>query len=178
MTPPLRILVVCTGNVCRSPLAEQLLQTRLGARALVRSAGVQGLDDAPMDPDAAAELVRRGGDPAGFRSRRLQPIDIRAADLVLTMTIAQRSQVLTEEPTALDRTFTLRELAHLLGSPDGPGAVRGTDAAAIAELARRRSVATLDRYDIADPVGQPASVHTEVATEIDEAVAVVVERLS
>jgi len=77
VTTPLRILVVYTGNVCRTPLAERLLQARLGARAVVRSAGVRGLDAAAMDPNAAVELVRRGGDrPAsgpGGCTRRWRP---------------------------------------------------------------------------------------------------------
>ncbi len=170
---PLRILVVCTGNVCRSPLAERLLQAYLSDRASVRSAGVQGLDRAEMDPLAAAELARRGGDPAGFRSRRVTPAAVREADLVLTMTTAQRSAVLADEPTALTRTFTLRELAHLLA--DAPAGQ--LDAARIAELARRRSAATLERYDIADPIGQSAAVHAQVADDIEEAVAAIVARL-
>ncbi|MDQ3422084.1 MAG: low molecular weight phosphatase family protein, partial [Actinomycetota bacterium] len=55
------MLVVCTGNICRSPLAERLLQRRLGDRAVVRSAGVQGLEASAMDPYAAAQLERLGG---------------------------------------------------------------------------------------------------------------------
>ncbi|MDQ3663926.1 MAG: low molecular weight phosphatase family protein [Actinomycetota bacterium] len=170
---PLRILVVCTGNVCRSPLAERLLQARLGDRVTVRSAGVRGLDAAEMDQLAAAELARRGGDPAGFRSRRLERADVREADLVLTMTTEQRSELLAEEPEALSRTFTLRELENLLDS----ASVVPLDSAAIADLARQRSAATVERYDIADPIGQSAAVHHAVADEIDEAVAAIVKRL-
>jgi len=170
---PLRILMICEGNLCRSPLAERLLQDRLGSSAVVRSAGVRGADAAEMDPYAAAELVRRGGDPAGFRSQDLDPADVREADLVLTMTTAQRSHVLAEEPTALSRTFTLRELAHLLA--DAPAGE--LDPGLIAELAQGRSAATLERYDIADPIGQSAAVHTAVADEIDEAVAVIAQHL-
>ena len=172
MTAPLTVLVVCTGNVCRSPLAERLLQARLGERAVVRSAGVRGLDGAAMDPSAEAELVRRGGDPTGFAARRVRVTDVHAADLVLTMTTAQRSEVLVEAPAALHRIFTLRELAHLLATVE-PAPL---DPDAIADLARRRGSATLERYDIADPIGAPPEVHAEVATEIDEAVAAIVER--
>lgn len=173
MALPLHILVVCTGNLCRSPLAERLLHDRLDGRHTVRSAGTQGVDAAAMDPYAAAELERRGGDAVGFRSRRLQRVDVQRADLVLTMTIEQRSAVLAEEPAALSRTFTLREFAHLLED-----AGRFGRTASIGELARRRSAATLDRYDIPDPIGASPQVHAEVAAEIDAAVAVIAARLS
>ena len=160
------MLVVCTGNTCRSPLAEWLLQDRLGDLAVVRSAGVRGLDSAPMESAAAAELRRLGGDPTDFRSRRLSGSDVTGADLVLTMTAAHRSEVLAEAPTALSRTFTLREFAHLLDGLDAPF----DPASSIAELARRRGSATLEDYDVEDPIGQPAVVHAHVADRIVQAV--------
>ena len=169
MTDPLRILVVCTGNICRSPLAKRLLQRRLGDRALVRSAGVRGLDASSMDPYAAAQLRRLGGDPHGFRSRRLTGDDVAGADLVITMTRAHRSEVLAVEPRGLRRTFTLRELAHLL-ERDGASSDPSTT---IARLAASRSTATLDDYDIADPIGGPEQLHAEVADQIAACVDVV-----
>lgn len=159
---PLRILVVCTGNICRSPLAERLLQRLLGNHSVVRSAGVRGLDAAPMDPDAAAQLRRLGGEPDDFNSRRLTGAHVTAADLVITMTRAHRSEVLAVEPRGLRRTFTLLELAHLLQQEHAPFDPDST----IARLADRRSRATLDDYDIADPIGRPAEVHAEVADQI------------
>ncbi len=173
---PLEVLVVCTGNLCRSPVAERLLADRLGGRHTVRSAGVHGLEGADMDPYAAAELARRGASPAGFRSRRLCRADVQRADLVLTMTTAHRSVVLAEEPAALSRTFTLKEFAHLLQAADAGGGADAT-AASIGELARRRSTATLDDYDVVDPIGEPAHVHAEVAAEIEAAVDVIAARL-
>ncbi|MBA2768873.1 MAG: hypothetical protein H0U35_07045 [Sporichthyaceae bacterium] len=162
MSEALRILVVCTGNLCRSPLAERLLQQRLGDRAVVTSAGTRGLDAAAMDPYAAAELQRLGGTPYGFRSRRLRAADVVGADLVVTMTRAHRSDVLALEPRGLQRTFTLRELAHLL-ERDGTGF---DPVATIARLARNRSAATLGEYDIDDPIGASAQVHARVADQI------------
>jgi len=173
---PLHVLVVCTGNLCRSPLAERLLVARLAGRHTVRSAGTHGLDAEEMDPAAAAELTRRGGDATGFRSRRLRRADVQQADLVLTMTTRQRSIVLAEEPAALPRTFTLLEFAHLLQTSDRRHAA-GSDSS-IGALAGRRSTATLDRYDVPDPIGASARVHAEVAAQIEAAVDVVAARLS
>lgn len=169
VTTPLHVLVVCTGNLCRSPLAERLLAARLAGRHSVRSAGVHGVEGSRMDPYAEAELRRRGGDATGFQARRLRRADVQGADLVLAMTIAHRAAVLAEEPSALARTFTLLEFAHLL-QVSAPGA-------SIGELARWRSNSTLDRYDVADPIGASAEVHAEVAAEIESAVDVIAARL-
>ncbi len=169
MTEPLRVLVVCTGNICRSPLAERLLQQRMRDRAVVASAGVRGLDACAMDPTAGAQLQRLGGDPTGFASRRLAAADVATADLVITMTRAHRSEVLALEPRGLRRTFTLRELAHLL-ERDGASSDPSTT---IARLAASRSTATLDDYDIPDPIGAPEQLHAEVADQIAACVDVV-----
>ena len=72
---PIDILFVCTANICRSPMAEQLLLTVLGddadaARYRVTSAGTHGYNGQEMDPLAAAELHRLGGDATNFRSAR------------------------------------------------------------------------------------------------------------
>ena len=77
MSEPFTILVVCLGNVCRSPLAERLLRMRFeqmlgdGASAVhLSSAGVRALVGDPMNELSAAELRRLGGDPDGFVSSR------------------------------------------------------------------------------------------------------------
>ena len=83
------LLTVCTGNVCRSPLLERLLQQHLdrslgpGAVA-VRSAGTAARVDSGMDERSARLLRDLGGDPEGFTSRRLTASMVREADLVLT----------------------------------------------------------------------------------------------
>ena len=70
-----------------------------------------------MDASAAAELTRLGGDPSGFVARQLTASMANDADLVLTATRDIRGQVVAVAPTALKRTFTLRELAALLEDP-------------------------------------------------------------
>ena len=116
----LRILVVCEGNVCRSPLAERLLARRL-PEAAVSSAGTRAPVGAAMHPLTAAQLTRLGGDATGFAARALTQEDVVAADLVLTATKAVRAAVVEVEPRALRRTFTLLEFAALLDrAPSGP----------------------------------------------------------
>src|SRR5512144_374699 len=120
MPVPFRVLFVCTGNICRSPFGERLLRARLAERlgpdaALVEvgSAGVQGLVGEPMDPLAAAVLLSHGGDPTGFAGRRLDAGLVRGADLVLAANRKHRASIVRLDPTAVRKTFTIRELARL-----------------------------------------------------------------
>lgn len=111
------ILTVCTGNICRSPLAEVLLRTRLetfGAR--VSSAGTQGLDSVPMTPEAvrlADELGAAVDLAEAHRSRYLTPLELESPDLILAMSREHRRRVVELAPARLRSAFTLREFARL-----------------------------------------------------------------
>ena len=113
-----RILTVCTGNICRSPVAERLLQAGLDQVVpggfQVASAGTRALVGEPMQP-ISADIVRTfGGNPEGFAARQLTPKILRGVDLVLTMTSGHRGEVLQLDASLLKRTFTIREFARML----------------------------------------------------------------
>jgi protein-tyrosine phosphatase len=166
--PPFRILVVCIGNVCRSPLIERLLRLRLapaGGAFEISSAGVHAMVGSAMHADAAPELVRLGGDPAGFTARQLLAGHVEASDLVLTATRDVRAAVLALAPVALRRTFTLRELAALAVTSDATSLP-----ALLTDCARRRATAAREDLDVPDPMGRSREVHTEAATIAAEAV--------
>jgi len=117
---------VCTGNICRSPFIERLLQHELDSRwsgpnggIIVRSAGTSALVGSAMDAQAAAVLVAHGGDPSGFRARGLTPALIAQSDLVLTATREHRGKVALMDPKVLRRVFTFRDFAHLLAGVSG-----------------------------------------------------------
>jgi len=115
---PVRILTVCTGNICRSPVAERLLQAGLDQAVPggfhVSSAGTRALVGEPMQP-ISADIVRTfGGDPEGFAARQLTSRILRGVDLVLTMTSGHRGEVLQLDASLLKRTFTIREFARML----------------------------------------------------------------
>src|SRR5450759_5325469 len=103
-----KILIVCTGNICRSPFIERLLQHRLDERRsgpdqaiLVRSAGTSALTGWEMNDRAARQLVAYGGDPARFKARDLTPELISWSHLVLTAKRAHRGQVSAMYPNCL-----------------------------------------------------------------------------
>ena len=123
------VLVVCTGNVCRSPYVERLLTHALRDTAVVvRSAGTGALVGAPVDPGSAVRLEAAGAEPGGFAARQLEPRDVAEADLVLAATRQHLSSVVPLHPAALRYGFALRDLADLLSAVEfteidrGPGA--------------------------------------------------------
>ena len=116
---PFRILVVCTGNICRSPLAAAVLRDALAEIApggfAVESAGTNALVGEPAQPEAVAIAAGLGSTLEGFEARQLTEGMIERADLVLTLAERHRSSVLRLYP-ALKRTFTVREFSRLLGA--------------------------------------------------------------
>jgi len=98
------ILVVCTGNICRSPMAEGLLRHMLppGTRwkARVHSAGTHGLDGEPAAPHAVQAAAALGVDIRGHRARSLDPEMVRQADLILAMEPFQRDIVIRALPSS------------------------------------------------------------------------------
>jgi len=179
---PSRLLVVCEGNICRSPVAALLLATALGPDVEVTSAGTRAVVGAPVEPAMAAFLGERAVELDGFRARQLRADQVRAADLVLTMSRRQRSAAVGFAPAAVRRAFTLRELARLLGDVD-PQVLGSETSATVAErlrralpaaAAQRRFVADPRVDDIADPYGRDEAAYARAYAAITDAVARVV----
>ena len=167
------MLFVCTGNLCRSPLAEGLLRswTADPGGLTVASAGVEAPDGAPMDPPSAEALRELGGDPTAFRSHRLTPADTADAGLVLAMNRWHRRQVLERDPRALRRAFTLGEASRLLPLADLGGLDLLPVADRPAELAARLHTARARRADsgaddVRDPIGRPLAEHRAMAAQV------------
>ncbi|MET1132812.1 MAG: hypothetical protein ABWX60_05265 [Aeromicrobium sp.] len=167
-----RILVVCTANVCRSPVIEAMLRGRLDdSRYAVGSAGVRAPVDRSIDPDSAQQLRVRGVEVPEHAARQLTRELVARADLVLTATRAHRSEVLDLDPRALRRTFTALEFAGLAEGIEADGFV-----ALVAAAAAARSTGPSD-VDLVDPIGRSTQVHAEVAARIDAAVTSIVTAL-
>lgn len=173
------ILTVCSGNICRSPLAEQLLRARLddvAPRVNVASAGTIADDGVPMDAQAGELSRRYGGDPEPHRSRLLNERQIMTADLVLTATRAHRAAVVSLVPRASRYTFTLPQFASLLQQLDDDELAGLRDLPALVEAAAAHRGFALpgahaDADDIEDPYRQHADVYERVGAQIDELVA-------
>jgi protein-tyrosine phosphatase len=104
------LLLVCTGNTCRSPMAEAIARDLLKDHkkdVWVSSAGSMSIDGMPASAEAVQALTKMGLDLSGHRSSRLTRDAIQAADRVYTMTESHRQSVLALAPDAADKVQRL-----------------------------------------------------------------------
>lgn len=103
-----RVLIVCVGNVCRSPTAENLLRGALAHSDIkVSSAGLAALVGEPIEPTARAVLEAHGHPPDEHQAIQLAPTAIRDADLILVMERQHVSNVLDMAPEARGKVLML-----------------------------------------------------------------------
>lgn len=190
-----RILIVCTGNICRSPFIERLLQRELDERTgsgttmravAVRSAGTGALAGSAMDPQAAAQLSRYGGDATGFVARDLTAALIVESDLVLTATRTHRGKVALMSPKVLRRVFTFCDFADLVAAMDEPAdpGVRNGSRGWVQQLTESAASSRGLRpplppasADIVDPYRRGDEVFEAMATQIADSMPAVVHSL-
>ena len=143
------VLFVCTGNICRSPLAASLLEHALKARALevtVASAGTGAWDGAPASEGAYLVGLEQGLDLSGHRARLLTRELVERADLILTMARHHRARV--DELGGEGKVFVLGEYAG-----------RGAD-------------------EVSDPFGGDLGVYRDTCQELESLAAAVADRLA
>ncbi|WP_373232150.1 low molecular weight protein arginine phosphatase [Cohnella sp.] len=187
-----RVLIVCTGNTCRSPMAEVMLKdlaARGGKPLEVRSAGVSAVNGQPISPHAAATLRKRSLELPGT-STALSGDEVAWAHLILTMTAGHKRAILQRYPEAVAKTFTMKEYA-LRGDPvmdDVAEAERlysewqvrqalgqnltAEEHARLFELQRR-----IPDFDIADPFGGSLSMYERCADELEDILLTLVDKL-
>ena len=140
------VVLVCTGNTCRSPMAEVLLRQRIADKLalkvdqledrgiVVMSAGISAAPGSRAAAEAIAIMKERGLDLSAHESQPLSDRLVRFADVIITMTRSHRDAILTHWPEAEPRT-------HLLSRGQG---------------------------DVADPIGGPVDLYRRCAEQIDE----------
>lgn len=165
---PLRVLVVCTANICRSPYLELALRRATGGAVEITGAGTHGFDAEPMDPTMAAVARARGLEPDGLRSKAVTRALVADADLVLTAEERHRSFLLEEHPGAFRKVFTLGQLA------------RGVEQLGDDVVDPRELVARIGAHrpsaagtDVADPYRRGPAAAEACADHVDRLVAVV-----
>ena len=110
------ILFVCTGNICRSPMAMGLLRERLREEGLegdyyrVHSAGVWGLKSQPPTTYSRQMMAQRGIDISDHRSHDLTAEDVEEADLILTMERGQAEAIRLEFPQHAHKVYLLSQM--------------------------------------------------------------------
>lgn len=173
--PPDRVLVLCTANQCRSPLAGALLRRELGRRGLrvdVRTAGL-GESGQPATPDTVAAAADLGLDLREHRSRTVDRALLAGADLVLGMERLHVREAVVLEPGVWRRAFTLREALRRAES-EGPRARDEPLRAWLDHLSATRDRQALmgaaEEDDVRDPTSDLTVDHATTASELEELV--------
>lgn len=170
------ILVVCTGNVCRSPFIAALLAAGLPGLT-IRSAGTAVVVGQAPDAEILRALAERGcGQPRTSSAQALTRGMVRSANLIITATRLHRGLTIALDNGVGGRAFTLKELARVAGANNPPSGF----AATVNRAAQVAHIAEIVDYDddLDDPHGLDRAAYERMATEVDVALRVIVPALA
>lgn len=164
----MRVLFVCTANICRSPLAAAILAQAAADKDMsdVRAASAGFLEGGrPVHDHVATILSERGIDASRKRSQKLTDDVVGPADLILTMTSEHARGVVGRFPKSISDVYTLRHFATIV--TPRPSDLSTSDWLSGINAANKRAyLGDDDSRDISDPIGHPMPVFRTLAEEL------------
>lgn len=155
----MNILFVCTGNTCRSPMAEGIFKALLKDNNIdninVSSAGISTFEGDSANEKAIYTLRNKGIDIKSHKSRQITKEIIENSDLILTMTKSHKRMILNALPEYLNKIFTIKEYVYINNNEELTG----------------------KNLDIADPYGLDYNIYEKCAAEIEENLKKIIEIL-
>jgi protein-tyrosine-phosphatase len=150
MSAPKHVLFVCTGNTCRSPMAEGLCRKAVAGRGdfTVSSAGVAAAKGAPASSETLSALKKRGAMLENFKSRPVSEAILSAASHVFAMTEGHLAALEARFPQHSDKFFLVREFSGITDKRQG--------------------------IDVPDPIGMGPAAYEEVAKELETAIPAII----
>jgi protein-tyrosine-phosphatase len=178
----MNVLFVCTGNVCRSPMAEGFLRKEALVRGLnldVRSTGTHAWEGRAATFDGRRVMTEMDTPIDDQRTRAFtRDLVVDWADLVIGLAREHARDTVRDYPEAAAKTHTLKGLVRLLPSlPDHRDDASWIEAAAEARDASNESDLPLDETDVHDPIGERVSGYRRVAEEIRDLIAILADGL-